>query len=371
MMFKNVGICSILLSLQLIAAEVPKEILSAKTYNDMMALHGVVRLEATPQSQLGMIRDVIFLQHSWFIIDWVQNKVFQFSEKGSFIRVVGNRGNGPGEYQTPVSIERVYDGNFAIADAAGNSILVFNTNGEHLRTISYKQGVMPPRPPFIWKKPNRLYLGDLPSASSKKPYCGITDDKLQLQTLFGTRPFGDGEGPKFALSCFMQVDKTIWVGSPYDGAFEIYNLDGKLLKRVETTHPDSPTPEDFTGLHSKADRAEIDKLKRKNRTRAMAYVGDYVLVYMNDLDIYHKDGVLLKRGLKSKGVMQPLDTLGSFVVGRLPEADLLAHYQALHPNLPEKLKAVGWTEANAKNENPYLRIDLLKPVSDGENIGSY
>ena len=53
-----------------------------------------------------------------------------YDANGRFIRNVGRQGQGPGEYQTPLGIDRLPDGRVIVLDPGSNSINVYAANGD-------------------------------------------------------------------------------------------------------------------------------------------------------------------------------------------------------------------------------------------------
>ncbi|MFW6275587.1 MAG: 6-bladed beta-propeller [bacterium] len=96
-----------------------------------------IQFENTPEALIGGVFD-LELTKDYFFINSGRSPVMQFSRDGEYIRYIGKKGRGPGEYDLcrTLSIdeknERIY-----IQDNANRSMLVYNFNGEHIKTIRY------------------------------------------------------------------------------------------------------------------------------------------------------------------------------------------------------------------------------------------
>lgn len=96
----------------------------------------LIQFENIPEAMLGNVENIEFTKDYVFVKFW-QHPVIQFSRNGKFIRDVGKKGKGPGEYNTCMKMsideknERVY------IHTGELSMMVFNFEGEYVRTIKY------------------------------------------------------------------------------------------------------------------------------------------------------------------------------------------------------------------------------------------
>jgi hypothetical protein len=71
-----------------------------------------------------------------FIVDAIKARsVFIFSPDGKFIKELGRRGQGPGEYQIPGSVEIGQDGRIWLTDPMAYRILIYDRKWQFLRAI--------------------------------------------------------------------------------------------------------------------------------------------------------------------------------------------------------------------------------------------
>jgi len=105
-----------------------KLLVSAKKVEDIFEKVSDVQLELLPECAISFITDMaIDTEGRYLIADgWQSRGVYIFSREGKFIRELNRRGQGPGEYQTPVSIAVGANGDVWVADISGNRISVYD-----------------------------------------------------------------------------------------------------------------------------------------------------------------------------------------------------------------------------------------------------
>jgi len=69
---------------------------------------------------------------------WQLGRVYVFAADGRYLRTLGRRGQGPGEYSTPVSLAVNSRGEILICDYLRNQILVFGADHGYKRSIAVK-----------------------------------------------------------------------------------------------------------------------------------------------------------------------------------------------------------------------------------------
>jgi hypothetical protein len=99
----------------------------ARSFADAFEKVADVQLELKPECAISSITDLAVDAEGRYIVadGWQSKGVFIFSREGKFIRELGRRGQGPGEYQTPVSVAVGANGDVWVADFMGNRISVY------------------------------------------------------------------------------------------------------------------------------------------------------------------------------------------------------------------------------------------------------
>jgi sugar lactone lactonase YvrE len=74
-----------------------------------------------------------------YVVDAGSCRVLVFDFQGKFLRAVGRKGQGPGEFATPTGIGLTGDGGFAVADRDNNRIQLFGPDGKFVRSVTVKE----------------------------------------------------------------------------------------------------------------------------------------------------------------------------------------------------------------------------------------
>jgi hypothetical protein len=99
-----------------------------------------------------------------FIADWASRDVRIFSRTGTFVRLLGPTGSGPGEFRTPMAISVAPDGAVFVLDVGLSRVSEFDAALRFVRTVS----ISPPirNPTRIAVSRDRIFItGALPSRS--------------------------------------------------------------------------------------------------------------------------------------------------------------------------------------------------------------
>ena len=81
---------------------------------------------------------------SVYVLDRKAVEVREFDAEGTFVRRIGGRGQGPGEFIGPLMLAAAPDGRLLVADRALGRIEVFSRSGAHLATWSGLQRMEAP-----------------------------------------------------------------------------------------------------------------------------------------------------------------------------------------------------------------------------------
>jgi hypothetical protein len=104
-------------------------------YSDLFDSISLIKLETTKESLIGNIDKLISYNNFYFILDMAQSKaVFEFDNKGKFLRKIGQKGKGPGEYLEPhdIAVDQ-FSGRIIIYD--GRKLLFYDFEGKFIEEI--------------------------------------------------------------------------------------------------------------------------------------------------------------------------------------------------------------------------------------------
>lgn len=95
-----------------------------------------VQLETTTESLVGEVENILFEDNFLYVFDKKYNFVLQFDNLGNFVKKIGKKGRGPGEYI------KIYDialnkekKELSLLDLDGRKILYYDDNGNFKREI--------------------------------------------------------------------------------------------------------------------------------------------------------------------------------------------------------------------------------------------
>jgi NHL repeat len=106
------------------------------------------------------VTDVAFdKQGNTFISDgYINSRVAKVDKDGNWLKSWGDRGKGPGQFNTPHSIATDANGNVYVADRGNHRIQVFDGDGKFLRQIVIDVPVPPDARPAIGKIPDEAMM---------------------------------------------------------------------------------------------------------------------------------------------------------------------------------------------------------------------
>jgi len=358
-----------------LALELKQRIQAASTLRDLFIPAWFVKFENHPNGTVGRIDDAVFNGTHWFLLDGLQDEIFQFTSVGSFVKRLASRGDGPGEYLEPLSIHLIHNQQIAVSDRG--KLLLFDAEGTYLQTLMLKDAHRWYLPYYglIWDTPEQMFLGDFVSS----PF----DVDSPLHVILNRQ--GDawvptfGFGQRFALmeeankhgvpiwahKAFAKVGNTVWSGSPYEATLEVYDLDGRFIGNPQRPVLNPLTRDDFLdqGLNQKKiQELRVEKVHNEN----LFPVADMVLVYSvgqwgqhsQSYDLFDQNGNFLVGGIHEDNPYTfVISSFDSYIVSQFPVMESLEAYQAaLTQEEQALLIASGWNPENFVSDNPYLVI---------------
>lgn len=96
----------------------------------------VIQLENTPEAMLGNVENIEFTKDYIFIKFWM-HPILQFSREGKFIRDVGKKGKGPGEYNACMKMSIDEKNERIFIQTVELNVMIFNFDGEYIKTIKF------------------------------------------------------------------------------------------------------------------------------------------------------------------------------------------------------------------------------------------
>jgi streptogramin lyase len=136
---------------------------------------------------------------------YINSRVAKASKNGDWLKSWGERGNKPGEFNTPHSIAADARGNIYVADRGNRRIQVFDGEGNLQREIRI----------------------DVPVPAGAQPAIGYTPDLAKLEA--GGGPLTQAPGAPWALCITPGPNQVLYVSDAFPGRVYKLSLDGRVL----------------------------------------------------------------------------------------------------------------------------------------------
>jgi hypothetical protein len=116
-------------------------------------------LPAEP-GRFRQVTDVTFdaADNAYISDGYINSRVAKVDKDGNWVKSWGDRGNGPGQFNTPHSIAADAQGNIYVADRANRRIQVFDGDGKFLRQFTIDVPVPPDARPAIGNIPGEAQI---------------------------------------------------------------------------------------------------------------------------------------------------------------------------------------------------------------------
>ena len=112
----------------------------------------VGRMEGRSWEMLSNAEQAVFDRaDNLYVLDRGNQRVLVFDRAGRFVRQLGHKGGGPGEFEVPIGFTVLADGSIAVLDLAHQNLTLFGTDGRFRRTVAWQPG---------WGFPDRTLVAD-------------------------------------------------------------------------------------------------------------------------------------------------------------------------------------------------------------------
>ena len=118
-----------------------------------------IKIEATEECFIQYVTSAFFVENEIIIIDESIGKILVFDNEGHYIRKIGNRGRGPGEYLEITSCDYNKERQtIFVYDDASSKFLLYNITGDFIKEVSTISSDGRPLIRDIISLPNNNYL---------------------------------------------------------------------------------------------------------------------------------------------------------------------------------------------------------------------
>jgi len=113
----------------------------------------------------------------FYIMDWRDCHILVYDDSGKYVRTIGRKGQGPGEFMGLVYFDFLSDGHLFVNDGMNQRISIFDREGNHLRDFrleGFYRGI-------LIDSRNRIYL----QKPSQKKEVELTTEFQEIQMITG------------------------------------------------------------------------------------------------------------------------------------------------------------------------------------------
>ena len=173
----------------------------------------------------------------YFMFHLGNSTVKQFDLGGRFVRLIGGRGQGPGEFSESIIDVKAVDGQIVVTDSRKNALVVFDSVGEFVedRRYAFESGPLVP-------------IGDgrgvVVSLDRRPDLSGYPLHLVDIATGEASLHFGSRRASEWSIADFDRIAAsavsrvgTIWWGSEYGARVEEWSVDNELLRIVDGDLP--------------------------------------------------------------------------------------------------------------------------------------
>jgi len=214
--------------------------------------------------------------NSIFIADQISSRIFEYNMDGDFVRIIGGKGRGPGEYIYPATLETNGKVLF-VPDPSNKRFISFNLRNDSSYIVNRKRTLIE----FDVYK-NKIYGFNPPglrinTSSFNENLLTVIDFNGKKVSSFGKylAPF---EGTPAGMSWpYIKIENDIvHVAFTYFPIYRAYSLDGKLLFEVNLS--------EISNINDNITNYNKDQLRGNNSTglsaviRAMDVQGNKIFI---------------------------------------------------------------------------------------------
>lgn len=175
-----------------------------------------------------------------YILDSGNNRIQKLNSEGKFIKTIGRKGQGPGEFQAARSMDIDTENNLFVFDVRSRRIEVLSSDGKPLRTIKFRAfstGHIRLLKTGLIVRGGSLDFGIVMGKVKKLPkLLEIVDQNGKTKLAFGeAKDYADGNTSWFANQFDLDSDaeKNIYLSFQRQNRIEKYAPEGRLLWQAD------------------------------------------------------------------------------------------------------------------------------------------
>jgi len=273
-------------------------------FEDVFRRVDEVQLSTSPDYLVGRITDIVVTNQGNFIIsDVIANSVWVFDKQGKFVKQIGKRGSGPGEYKGPHSLALDKDENLYVEDRRNRRINSYDRYGE------YKSS--------FWMKKSPVLSLKIDSKGNIYTYCpsgiGKEEKVIYKYNQNGELIQSFGALPEFMWSLKFAISGGGMVIDEKDFLYQVHPTEYKVSKYSSEGHlvqsfaRDAsfykPPTHDMNAIHSQAWMASWTPVSglyflEKETILVLINIGGEKNKSKSVFEIFNTDGQFIKGGIE-------------------------------------------------------------------------
>jgi len=170
-----------------------------------------------------------------YVLDIKERHIKVFNSNGKLMRIIGTKGQGPGEFQRPFTVQVTAQNEVVVFDVMIQRLHFFSLDGKYKKSISIEKLF---NPPILNNEGNIVSLERIDEAENPKYELKKFDLELNPLTFYYSYPLPnfarDGFNPFRSSPQWAVTNKNeIVCGHPDEGyEFKIFNPQGKIIRNI-------------------------------------------------------------------------------------------------------------------------------------------
>jgi len=162
---------------------------------------------------------------TFYVCDFSANQIFKFSEDGSYIKTIGNFGQGPGEFIKPNGLY-YFNGKLVISEKGNMRVNIFDNEDRFLRSFKIANV-----PVSIMCDDSLLYSGVVKRTKNYKKVISIFNQNGKIIKKFGELQFPNNWLAN--LSEMLIYNNQIYELNEFVPRVRVFSKEGVLEKKIE------------------------------------------------------------------------------------------------------------------------------------------
>jgi hypothetical protein len=233
-------------------------------YDTVLELVDDLTLEGSEEDQEQMFQNINTLdvdeEGNMYILDEQAGNIKVFDSDGRFVKNIGRKGQGPGEFGLPISLMLTPDHNIVVNEMGQRKLLFFDREGKYLKQLSLADMFLF-LGPMVTTDGHMIAMHTVPG---NKPETFLKKFSPELEPILSFTSAHVERPPVADIFVALHLSRVLWNVTPDDHvvwadikdpqySIHEHNREGKLIRRMTKNFDPIPiTAEDIERLMDKA-----------------------------------------------------------------------------------------------------------------------